>query len=383
MFNIPNIKHNISRYLTNIHGWRTSRKIVVIESDDWGSIRMPSSKVYHHLLKKGIRVDKCPFNRYDSLASEQDLTALFEVLSKQKDKNGHHPVITANCLLANPDFKKIRATGFSEYHFELFTETLKHYPKHHSVFSLWKEGIINRIFYPQLHGREHLNVKRWLRFLQNGSNETMLAFDLGLYGISTNITKEKRKSFLAALDLDDFSDLKWQHQMLSESFRLFEEIFSYHSSSFIATNYTWHPEVEQTLAKGGVKYIQGANNQKQPDLNVDIIKRHHLGQKNDFGQIYLIRNCIFEPSLNENKDWISSCLKEINTAFFFNKPAVISSHRLNYIGFIDEKNRNRNLNYLQSLLTGMIQRWPDVEFLNSEELGNILTGKVEKNGRDN
>ena len=35
---------NALRNLSNLPGWRTSRKIVVIESDDWGTIRMPSNK---------------------------------------------------------------------------------------------------------------------------------------------------------------------------------------------------------------------------------------------------------------------------------------------------------------------------------------------------
>ncbi len=81
---LKQLKHTIGRHWHNIPGWRTNRKIVVFESDDWGSIRMPSRKVYKHLLKNGIPVDKCPFSKYDSLASEEDLTALFEVLSKHK-----------------------------------------------------------------------------------------------------------------------------------------------------------------------------------------------------------------------------------------------------------------------------------------------------------
>ena len=41
-----NIKQTITHNLLNIPGWRTKRHIVVIESDDWGSIRMPSKEVY-------------------------------------------------------------------------------------------------------------------------------------------------------------------------------------------------------------------------------------------------------------------------------------------------------------------------------------------------
>lgn len=36
-----NIKAQIRKNWANLPGWHTRRKIVVIESDDWGSIRMP------------------------------------------------------------------------------------------------------------------------------------------------------------------------------------------------------------------------------------------------------------------------------------------------------------------------------------------------------
>ena len=41
-----NLKQTITHNLLNIPGCRTNRHIVVIESDDWGSIRMPSKEVY-------------------------------------------------------------------------------------------------------------------------------------------------------------------------------------------------------------------------------------------------------------------------------------------------------------------------------------------------
>ncbi len=100
---------------------------------------------------------------------------------------------------------------------------------------------------------------------------------------------------------------------------------------------------------------------------------HKLGDQNEYGQTYLIRNVTFEPALNNTSDdHVDGCLKDIATAFRFNKPAIISSHRLNYVGFIDEKNRDENLNMLNKLLDQILKRWPDVEFLNSLQLGNLI-----------
>ena len=41
-----NIRNKLAKYYINLRGWKTNRKIVVIESDDWGSIRMASLKSY-------------------------------------------------------------------------------------------------------------------------------------------------------------------------------------------------------------------------------------------------------------------------------------------------------------------------------------------------
>jgi hypothetical protein len=369
------LKKKLVQNLRNIPGWRTRRKIVVIESDDWGSIRMPSKEVYHALLKAGIPVDKCPYNKYDSLASEQDLVNLFEVLQSVKDQYGNPAVITANTIVANPDFEKIEASGFREYAYEPFTATLKRYPRHAGAFGLWKEGIASKVFYPQLHGREHLNIHLWMKVLQSGSKETKLAFDHRLFGISAAITTEKRGNFMPALDFDTETEKALKPAIIREAGALFEKIFAFPSRSFIAPSYTWSSDLESTLFHSGIRYLQGIPYQKEPQIGQAGYKKklHYLGQKNKYGQVYLVRNCFFEPSLDNNKEaTVAECLSRIKTAFAWGKPAIIGSHRLNYIGFIDEHNRDSNLELFRSLLTAIVKKWPDVEFMTSDQLGDLI-----------
>ena len=71
--NLNRLKRKLLSFYINSRGWRTDREIVVIESDDWGSIRMPSKRVYDELLSKGFPVDILPYLRYDSLESNIDL----------------------------------------------------------------------------------------------------------------------------------------------------------------------------------------------------------------------------------------------------------------------------------------------------------------------
>ena len=138
----------------------TNRKIVVIESDDWGSIRMSSLEAFKKLLKAGMREDRNHYNLYDSLESNRDLECLFETLSNFKDKNGKAPVMTGVNVVANPVFERIKETGYTEYFYEPYTETLKRYPAHDRVYELWKEGIEKRLFVPIFHGREIVDLFR-------------------------------------------------------------------------------------------------------------------------------------------------------------------------------------------------------------------------------
>jgi hypothetical protein len=371
---LQNLKNIISQNIRNFQGWNTKRKIVVIESDDWGTIRMPSTEVYHTLLKSGIRVDKCVYNRYDSLASEEDLAALFEVLMQFKDINGKYPVITANTIVANPDFNKIKASGFKEYHYELFTETLKRYPLHSNSFLLWKQGLQEGIFIPQFHGREHVNIHRWLNGLQGNLPETRLAFDLELFGISTHITTENRRSYLAALDFDSLPELESQKMILTDGLTQFEKIFGFRSSSFIATNHVWNSAIETELFQAGIRFIQGSSSQYQPlgDNKPYKIIRHQLGEKNNSRQIYLTRNCSFEPSMHKNKRIVQDCIDDMASAFRWNKPAIISAHRLNFIGSIVPENRTENLKLLAELIRTAQDKWPQIEFMSSAQLGNLI-----------
>ncbi|RHM43000.1 hypothetical protein [Butyricimonas virosa] len=369
------LKQTITHNLLNILGWRTKRHIVVIESDDWGSIRMPSKKVYDKLLRAGIRVDKCHYCMNDSIASEDDISLLFEVLSSVKDKNDSPVVITANAVVANPDFKKIKESDFSAYFFKRIDEGMKEIKGCENVLSMWKQGQNEGYFRIQSHGREHVNISRWMYYLRNDFPETRLAFDYGVYGISTTITNEKRKSFLPAFDFENNQEESIANNIVADGLKNFENIFGFKSKSFIAPNYTWGKSLERTIANYGVKYIQGSqiSRYRNAEGENNKCRLRYIGKRNDFGQIDLARNAFFEPSENQDKDWIDSCLSDIAIAFRYHHPAIISAHRVNFVGTINVHNRDKNLVLLKDLLIGIKKQWPDVEFMSSDQLGDLIT----------
>ncbi|WP_441000605.1 hypothetical protein [Fodinibius sp. SL11] len=370
----PKIKKIASRNLVNIPGWRTDRKIVVFESDDWGSIRMPSKKVYQKCLKSGYRVDQIVYERVDSLASEDDLELLFGVLNSIKDKNANPAVITANALVANPDFEKIKSSQYQEYFFELITKTFERYPRHSNCLNLWKEGKERGLFYPQSHGREHLNVSLFINALQQHNEDVLFGFEHGMPGCIAKGEGQGGNKYVEALRFVNQQDKEDKLEIILEGLDLFENMMGYRSESFIPPNYLWSPDFDEKMSKNGVRYYQGRRKMKEPKFDGSIhLSSYKLGEQNEFGQRYLVRNGIFEPSLNRgNIDSVVQCLKDITVAFRMKKPAVICSHRLNYVGFIDEKNRDNNLKLLKELLSEIVKKWPDVEFMNSVQLGKMI-----------
>ena len=377
---IVEIKQKVTRNLLNIPGWRTKRKIVVIESDDWGSIRMPSREVYEEFLNYEIRVDRDPYCRYDSLATPEDLEALFEVLTSVKDKNGRNALLTANTVIANPDFKKIRENGFNRYFYEPFTETLKRRPITFNSFEIWKQGMKSGIFHPQFHGREHLNVKKWMQRLQSNDYMTRLAFDFGTFGLTPAVDARIRDKYMGAFNSGLDEDIEYYNLLLEEGLNLFENTFGYRSLSFIPTTYTWSPKIEPELFVNGVRFLQGMVHQRIPlDDNTTFRykKNNFTGFRSAAGLVYITRNAYFEPAQNPGLDWVGDCLNRLEVSFRWHKPAVISMHRLNVIGAIDVRNRKANLLLLKSLLSKLTKRWPDVEFMSSDELGNLISNNIE------
>ena len=88
-----------------------------------GAIRLPDITKIEEYRKRYPQTNNPYLN--DSLASEDDLNVLFSLISDFKDNFGNHPKLTFNMVVANPDFKKIKESGFKQYYYEPFTETLK------------------------------------------------------------------------------------------------------------------------------------------------------------------------------------------------------------------------------------------------------------------
>ena len=167
-------------------------------------------------------------------------------------------------------------------------------------------------------------------------------------------------------------DSDQQEEIIKDGLDLFEKIFSYRAKYFVPPNGPFNNKLEKISFDGGIRFMSKSKIQLEPHGHGKHRKVfNYLGQKNRFGQYYITRNCSFEPS-EPGKDWVDSCLKEISIAFRWHKPAVISSHRVNYIGVHRSSNRDNGLHELKILLENILKTWQDVQFLTTDMLGEMI-----------
>ncbi|WP_367392685.1 polysaccharide (de)acetylase [Lewinella sp. LCG006] len=364
----------MKKHIINLRGISVKKKYLVVESDDWGAIRIPDKKTREALLNKDLINANDPFSHYDTLESRDDLEALTSVLKSHKDAVGKPPVITANTVMANPDFEKIAKTNFQTYCYEDFAQTYVQYFPNQNVLGAFKEGINLGLIYPQFHAREHLNVNRWLNRLQNEDKAYLSAFNYKCFAIKDDSIDNDRSNLMATYDYQSQQELLFIKKSIQEGLTLFEKEFGFQSQTTIAPCYVWNEHIESIFNDLGVKHFQSSKFQQysRPTQKTLVSKWRIMGQVNDLGQTYSIRNVVFEPAFNPEINWVDKAIESIRIAFFWGKPAILSSHRINYVSGLSKDNSTSSLEQLDELLAKVLKKWPEIEFINSAQLAEII-----------
>lgn len=362
------MKEFIKKHLINARGKRTSKKVLVIESDDWGLIRIPNKEVQQYLLNEKLVKQIDPFSAFDCLESAGDFEALFEVLKNHKDKLGNSPVLTTNIVMANPDFDKIKANQFEKFYFEPFAKTYENYYPGCQTFEILKMGIDQQLIFPQFHAREHLNAIQWLKRLQRDDERFLKAFDVNCFAIDDLAEGNNRANLMASYDYQNKEEFEYIKESIEQGLKLFEQIFGFSSKTTIAPCYVWNDNIEEIFHKKGILSIQSSYIQQFNKYGKHERVWQKMGNTNKLNQKYFIRNILFEPALNPKINWVDKVLESIAIAFFWGKPAIVGSHRINYVAGLSQENRDNSLEQLNELLKKVQKRWPDILFINSQQL---------------
>jgi hypothetical protein len=121
------LSNKVKAAICKLRGWKTFKRIVVIESDDWGMIRTSSKASFDRLSQKGYPLQKSIYASNDAFETTTDVQRLAACLLNFKNAAGNTPKFTLNNVLFNPDFHRIEYENFQAYHRQIFTETAKEY----------------------------------------------------------------------------------------------------------------------------------------------------------------------------------------------------------------------------------------------------------------
>jgi hypothetical protein len=361
------LKQSVLYNLKNIPGKNADGKIVIFECDDWGGIRMPSGAIYNKLTSAGIPFSKGHFDKYDTIEDKADLETLFEVLLNIKDKLGNPAVMTPFVNVANPDFEKIKESGFEHYIYENYTQTLNRNGRESNLISLWQKGIELKIFVPEYHGREHITVPLWMSELKNGNKHLRKAFEYEYTSVLFENIHPVARGFRAEFYFENNNQKQFLAASIKDGAILFEKMFGYIPTAFVPGNGVFHPDFEQEVLASGIKYLNVNHLMPVPDGSGNVRnQKYYYTHQNAVGMTKYLRNCAFEPSA-DGYQGIGQTMSQVSAAFRWSKPAIISTHRVNFVGSIDIRNRDHGLRELQKLLQAILNRWPDVKFMSTKD----------------
>jgi len=311
--------------------WRRL-KAVVIESDDWGLCAWSADANAHRVLADTPAYRHPSGRRYggSTLESAADLEAMGAILSSAAGEDGIAPVMQANTVMASPDYDRLHAPMF-----DAETLPLRDFPE---PPSRWRRPGLDRalravtdsgVWWPELHGLHHLPEAAWLNALRRGEPDARRAF-------------EHQSMVCAAVEKggeygeDEPLDLRRRNLALAAG--KFRALFGRDPGSFCPPDYHWDPALDRDAEALGLFTFQGVP--ESAGARAPRFRRlfHRFRWPHFDGRRFALPPRIaFEPltaegpseSLGVERTW-----RAVQEAWRRGQPAVISTHRMNYVHLV-------------------------------------------------
>lgn len=308
--------------------WRRL-KAVVIESDDWGLCAWSADMQAFRVLADTPAFRHPSGRRYggSTLESAADLRDMVALLGEFTGDDGIPPVIQANMIMASPDYGHL-----SPPLFDVDTLPLIDFPqapsrwKRPGLDKAVKDAGVSGAWWPELHGLHHLPQHAWLTALRRGESDARRAHEqqspvcgavepLGEYGASEPIDLRRENLRLAV-----------------EKFR---RCFGRAPASFCPPDYHWDDRLDRDAAALGLHIFQGvaeAAGKRMP--RIWRLFHRYRWPLFEGDRFMMPPRIAFEPIGSEGT---SAALGAERThraardAWNQGQPAVISTHRMNYV----------------------------------------------------
>ena len=230
-----------------------------------------------------------------------------------------------------------------------------------------KEGMALGVWHPQTHGRaHHYSPHKWVRTLRLELDAAVVAFfEFGLVGF---VLPTANPDEVKGLEFDDMTpdelDL-W----FGEGLGMFRRAFGYDTPCAPITDAREgnHAELQRMLSRYGIKYRSHSNLGTRP---ADA----ELGATDpELGMTYLGWTGFLDPIGKPDGPDVRGFTRAYDSvlrSWSENKPAIIGTHRINYVS-LNPEHEYQGFTQLEQLLATITQKQPDAVFLTSDEVGQL------------
>ncbi len=314
-----------------LHGSRM--KAVVLQSDDWGLCAWSPDAESWRALRETPAYQSAPGRRYggSTLESADDVRALADLLLSFRGGDGFPPVLQANTVLANPDYDRLAAAGFEGD--DVPAVELPALPSRWSRPRLWEQLTIARlsgVWWPELHGYHHAPAATWLEAMRRGDSDALIAFE---HQVMVCAAVE------ASGEFDPAEPEAARTRRLERAVARFRELFGRSPGSFCPPDYRWDERLEADAERLGVTAFQGKNEQHGARQGrVSRLVLGPSGARSAGARFYLPARIAFEPSLGGPSGArvdVDAVVRAVRAAWSRGRPAVVSTHRLNFVHLDD------------------------------------------------
>jgi hypothetical protein len=336
---------------------RFEEPVLVFESDDWGKMGGQPQGDYPESF--GKRTDWS----YDCLENTAELEALYRVLESFGSYFERIPAFTANVIVSNPDFKRIKEGNYAQLYLKRIDEDAP------EVVEKWQDGIARNTFFPQYHGRLHYNRERYLGALQN-DEATRYLFNQHINGGRENFKETTYALYSEYFNTESSAGVTNLEDWIAAGLTDFEQLFGFKSTSTIAPNYVIHPSDFSLLSKLGINFLQGGNKVLFTKKGKEDQRNFCQGYAANCGLTVLARNHKFEPCRGK-KEWRAEFSIEAAKHWFKRGvPAVIDTHRMNYVTQFGKTSRKELRVFLEAMT-----KIKGLRILTTPELGEAITNQ--------
>ncbi|MGD9548282.1 MAG: hypothetical protein AB7V45_12150 [Candidatus Krumholzibacteriia bacterium] len=307
--------------------WRSLRA-VAFESDDWGLAGfLPDAQALSGLDRDALAPGRFPDVYWGStLEDSAQVGALTRVLAAAaRGRDGLPPVWQPNYVMGSLSWEEgARGGRWIRYDWPEFSPRYVRPGLTEAVVLAMDKGL----WYPEYHAFTHYDPLRRMESVASGG----IAAEAARRGIMLFPGSEE------ARELGPWRSRAELEAELEAGLARFASAFGRPVGSIIAPDYTWDRRCESVWASRGVRVIQAKREQRYlgREWGTAARVRKLVDQRLDRilfpGRAYLERNCRFEPVQSPDPGAVAlRCALEVKRAWAAGSPAVVESHRINFV----------------------------------------------------